>query len=208
MSGPQLVIMAKAPLIGRVKTRLARDIGGVEALRFFRNAAASLIRRVARDPRWCTLIALSPDRAVHEPGIWPEDILRIAQGEGDLGHRMGRLFRDLSPGPVVIIGADIPGISRHHVAQAFAALGNHDTVLGPAEDGGYWLIGMKRRPRVREIFENVRWSSEHTMADTLQNIRKRNMSVVMLDTLSDIDDGRDFAKWRKDAPKGTLGRRE
>jgi len=195
VSGPQLVIMAKTPLIGRVKTRLARDIGGVEALRFFRNAAASLIRRVARDPRWRTLIALSPDRAVHEPGIWPADILRIAQGEGDLGHRMGRLFRDLSPGPVVIIGADIPGIGRHHVARAFAALGRHDAVLGPADDGGYWLVGLKRRPRVPEIFGHVRWSSEHAMADTLKNIRERNMSVALLDTLSDIDTGADYAKW-------------
>ncbi|MCF8470586.1 MAG: TIGR04282 family arsenosugar biosynthesis glycosyltransferase [Parvibaculum sp.] len=187
--------MAKAPLIGRVKTRLARDIGGVEALRFFRNAAVSLIRRVARDPRWRTLIALSPDRAVHEPGIWPEEISRIGQGEGDLGQRMGRLFQDLPPGPVVIIGADIPGIGRHHVAQAFAALGNHDAVLGPADDGGYWLVGLKRRPRVRDIFGHVRWSSEHALADTLANIRKRNMSVALLDTLSDIDTGADHAKW-------------
>ncbi len=107
---PQLVIMAKAPLIGRVKTRLARDIGGVEALRFFREAAASLIRRVGRDPRWRTVIAVSPDRAVHEPGIWPADIPRIGQGGGDLGARMGSLFRDLPPGPAVIVGADIPGI--------------------------------------------------------------------------------------------------
>ena len=196
---PQLVIMAKTPLIGRVKTRLARDIGGVEALRFFRTAAASLIRRVGRDPRWQTVIAVAPDRAVHEPGIWPEDIPRIGQGEGDLGARMGSLFRDLPPGPVVIIGADIPGIGRRHVAQAFASLGRHDTVIGPAEDGGYWLVGMKRRPRVREIFEGVRWSSEDTMADTMKNIRRQNMSVAMLEPLADIDEGKDLAAWRKKA---------
>lgn len=193
---PQLVIMAKQPLIGRVKTRLARDIGHVEALRFYREAGGSLIRRVGRDPRWQTVIAVAPDRAVHERGIWPEDIPRVGQGEGDLGHRMGRLFRDLPPGPVVIIGADIPAIGKAQVATAFAALGTSDTVIGPAEDGGYWLIGMKRRPRVREIFEGVRWSSENAMEDTLKNILRRNMSVRVLERLSDIDTGADLARWR------------
>ncbi|WP_293205050.1 DUF2064 domain-containing protein, partial [Parvibaculum sp.] len=119
--------------------------------------------------------------------------------EGDLGHRMGRLFRDLPPGPVVIIGADIPGIERHHIAEAFAALGNHDAAIGPAEDGGYWLIGLKRRPRVAEIFHGVRWSSEHAMKDTLKNIRGQNMSVATLPRLPDIDTGADLAKWRRGA---------
>lgn len=193
---PQLVIMAKQPLIGRVKTRLARDIGHVEALRFYREAAAGLIRRVGADPRWQTVIAVAPDRAVHERGIWPEDIPRVGQGEGDLGHRMGRLFRDLPPGPVVIIGADIPAIGQAQVAAAFAGLGASDTVIGPAEDGGYWLIGMKRRPRVREIFEGVRWSSEHAMEDTLKSIRRQNMSVRVLERLCDVDTGADLARWR------------
>lgn len=193
---PQLVIMAKQPLIGRVKTRLARDIGHVEALRFYREAGGSLIRRVGRDPRWQTVIAVAPDRAVHERGIWPEDLPRVGQGEGDLGDRMGRLFRDLPPGPVVIVGADIPAIGKAQVAAAFDALGRSDMVIGPAEDGGYWLIGMKRRPRVREIFEGVRWSSEHAMEDTLKNIRRQNMSVRVLERLCDIDTGADLARWR------------
>ncbi|MBX3496155.1 MAG: TIGR04282 family arsenosugar biosynthesis glycosyltransferase [Parvibaculum sp.] len=194
---PRLVIMAKTPQIGRVKTRLARDIGAVAAVRFFRATAAALIGRVAPDPRWRTVLALSPDRAVHEPGIWPDGLPRIAQGPGDLGARMGRLFRDLPPGPVVIIGADIPGIERRHIAQAFAALGRHDAVLGPAEDGGYWLVGLKRRPRVPEIFEGVRWSSAQTLADTAKNIRERNMSLALLERLPDIDTGADYAHWKE-----------
>ena len=123
----------------------------------------------------------------------------MGQGEGDLGQRMGSLFRDLPPGPVVIIGADIPGIEKKHIADAFTALGESDTVIGPAEDGGYWLVGQKRRPRVKEIFAGVRWSSEETMADTLKNIREQNMSVALLDRLADIDEGADLARWRKKA---------
>lgn len=193
---PQLVIMAKAPLIGRVKTRLARDIGGVEALRFFRGTSAALIRRVGNDPRWRTVLALAPDRAVHQPGVWPEDIVRIGQGGGDLGHRMGRLFRDLPPGPVVIIGADIPGIRAGHVAAAFAALGRYDAVFGPADDGGYWLVGLRRRPRVPDIFEGVRWSSAWALEDTAENVRRRNMNMAMLERLPDIDTGADYLEWR------------
>ena len=110
---------------------------------------------------------------------------------------MGRLFRDLPPGPVVIIGADIPGIERHHIAAAFAALGRSDAVIGPADDGGYWLVGLRRRPRVREIFAGVRWSSAETLDDTLKNIRERNMSVATIATLADIDEGKDLVKWRR-----------
>lgn len=193
----QLVIMAKRPQTGRVKTRLARDIGKAEALRFFRGASASLIRRVTRDPRWQTVLAVSPDMAAHDRGIWPADIPRVPQGGGDLGARMGRLFRELPPGPVVIIGADIPGINSAHVASAFAALGNRDAVLGPADDGGYWLVGLRRRPRIVDIFADVRWSSEHTFADTANNIRGQGLSLAVIATLADIDTGDDFRKWRR-----------
>lgn len=193
---PQLVIMAKQPLIGRAKTRLARDIGAVEALRFVRVTGDTLLRRVARNPRWRTLVAVTPDSACAEKGFWPADIPRIAQGAGDLGARMGRLFRTLPQGPVLIIGSDIPDITRRHIAEGFTALRAHDTVLGPAEDGGYWLIGMKRRPRIVDIFEGVRWSSEHAMEDTMRNITARGMSCALLDTLADIDTGADLAAWR------------
>lgn len=193
----QLVVMAKAPRLGRVKTRLAREIGDVAALAFFRRTCGDLLRRVAPDPRWQTVLALTPDRAVHETGVWPQGVPRIAQGGGDLGDRMGRLFRDMPPGPVVIVGGDIPGITRDHIARAFAALGRADTVLGPAEDGGYWLVGMKRFPRVAEIFQSVRWSSEDTLADTRANIKRAGLTLALVDTLNDIDTGADYRRWKE-----------
>lgn len=195
MPTAQLVLMAKAPRLGRVKTRLARGIGAVAATRFFRRTSLDLLRRLD-DPRWQTVLALSPDISVHETGIWPEAVPRIAQGSGDLGARMGRLMRDLPPGPVVIVGCDIPDVTCGHVARAFAALGDADAVFGPAEDGGYWLVGLRRRPRVPEIFGGVRWSSEHALADTLANVSKAKLRVAMLESLSDIDTAEDFARWR------------
>jgi rSAM/selenodomain-associated transferase 1 len=193
----QLVVMAKAPRLGQVKTRLAREIGDVAALAFFRRTCLDLLRRVSPDPRWQTVLALTPDIAVHEEGIWPEGIPRIAQGQGDLGARMGRLFHDMPPGPVVIIGGDIPGIANEHIARAFDALGKTDTVLGPADDGGYWLVGMKRFPRVAEIFDGVRWSSEYALADTKANIERAGLTLALTDMMNDIDTGADYRRWKE-----------
>lgn len=193
---PQLVVMAKRPGLGLVKTRLAKGIGPVEAARFYRCASLDLLRRVGRDPRWQTVLALAPDRAVHDEGVWPEGLPRVAQGPGDLGDRMGRLMRDLPPGPVVIIGSDIPGVRALHIAEAFEKLGRADAVFGPAEDGGYWLVGLCRRPRIPEIFGDVRWSCPETLADTAANARRAGLAVANVATLADVDTAEDFRRWR------------
>ena len=83
---------------------------------------------------------------------------------------MDRVMKTMPPGPVVLIGADIPDIRPCHIKNAFKILGAHDTVFGPAEDGGYWLVGQRRRPRILSLFADVRWSSPHALADTLKNI--------------------------------------
>jgi rSAM/selenodomain-associated transferase 1 len=188
-----LVVMAKAPVAGLVKTRLARRIGAAEALRFYRATTAALLRRVGRDPRWRTVLAVAPDRLV-EARFWPADISRVRQGGGDLGARMQRLFDDLPGGPVVVIGSDIPGVRRSHVADAFRALGRHEAAFGPAEDGGYWLVGLRRRPRTPRIFSGVRWSSEHALADTTANLRT---PPPLLPTLFDVDAEEDWRRWRR-----------
>jgi rSAM/selenodomain-associated transferase 1 len=176
----RLVLMAKAPMLGRVKTRLAREVGAVAALRFHRLMAERLIRSLGRDPRWELIVATTPG---------PRFRARLLpQGSGDLGVRMRRLFERFPPGPVVIIGADIPGVRRAHVAAGFRALGAHDLVFGPATDGGYWLVGAKRRPLPARLFERVRWSTEHALADTLAGLPAR-CSVALVDTLDDVDDG-------------------
>ena len=94
----------------------------------------------------------------------------------------------MPPGPVVIIGTDIPDIRTRHIDQAFRALGTHDAVFGPANDGGYWLVGLKRRPALKNIFACVRWSSEHTLADTRANL-PAHWRVAELEVLTDVDDG-------------------
>jgi len=188
----RLVIFAKEPRLGRVKTRLGRDIGHVAAWRFYRHMLFALARRLGRDPRFETWIACAPDSALSHGGAWPKGIERIAQGRGNLGRRMQRTFDTLPAGPVVIVGADIPGIAADDIADAFRALGDKGAVFGPAGDGGFWLVGLKRRPRIAKIFDAVRWSGPHALADTLGNLG--NVSFSTLKTLNDVDNGKDFAR--------------
>ena len=190
-----LVIMVKEPRPGRVKTRLGRDIGMVGAAWWFRHQTRSLIRRL-RDPRWQIVLAVSPDREGLNSRVWPADLTRAAQGRGDLGHRMERMLRSVPKGPVCLIGADIPGITRRHIARAFDELGKAQMVFGPAPDGGYWLVGLRRRPRLTDPFMGVRWSSEHALADTLANL-PADMRIGNLIELSDVDDGPSYEAWRR-----------
>src|SRR6185436_16119941 len=161
----RLVVMAKLPVAGSVKTRLACEVGVAGATRFARHAAATLLQRVRYDRRWQTTLAIAPDQGLGSR-VWPRAMTRRPQGGGDLGTRVQRIFACKHAGPMLIIGTDVPGIMPAHIAEAFRRLGRHDAVLGPATDGGYWLVGLKRRPRVLRPFAKVRWSSPHALADT------------------------------------------
>jgi rSAM/selenodomain-associated transferase 1 len=187
----RLVVMAKAPVAGRVKTRIAGQAGVAAAARFARLGAAALLRRVAADPRWSTTVAVTPDAAALRR-LWPGGAALAPQGDGDLGRRMQRIFERAPHGPVVIVGTDVPGITPGLIAAAFRLLGRHDAVFGPAADGGYWLVGMRRRPRVLQPFHGVRWSTAHALDDTLANLSGR--SVARVATLSDVDTAADLAR--------------
>ncbi|MFT4960693.1 MAG: rSAM/selenodomain-associated transferase 1 [Paracoccaceae bacterium] len=182
---PTLIIMVKAPRPGRVKTRLGRGIGMGAAAWWYRHQTRTLIRRL-RDPRWQIVLAVSPDREGLASRVWPSDLARIPQGPGDLGDRMLRLISAAQKGPVCLIGSDIPEIRRTHIARAFAALGQHDAVFGPAPDGGFWLTGLKHSNQVpRRLFKDVRWSTEHALADSIATIS--DLRVALVDVLNDVD---------------------
>jgi len=189
-----LVLFLRVPRIGWVKTRLAHDIGAVAAWSFYRNQLARTIRALAGDARWRLALAATPESAVADCRLL-EGRAVVGQGGGDLGARMARVMDALPPGPAVIVGADVPGLRASHAAAAFKALGSAHAVFGPATDGGYWLVGLRRRPRLLRIFANVRWSSEHALADTLKNLD--GAAYALLETLDDIDDGAAYRRWWK-----------
>ena len=188
---PRLVIMLKEPKAGRVKSRLARDVGAVLATRFYRDAMTSAVRRLGNDPRWQTLLAVSPDAAIASRML-PAGILRIRQRSGDLGRRLQHVAESVPPGPVVIIGTDIPGITPTDIWAAFRLLGSHEAVFGPASDGGYWLVGLNRRPNCPCIFDGVRWSTAFALADTKANLKGLRIAETVIK--DDVDDGRDLAR--------------
>ena len=190
MTRPTLIIMLKEPRAGRVKTRLGKDIGLTAAAWWFRQQVKRLLRRID-DPRWKVVLAVAPDRAGMLSRVWPAHFERIAQGQGDLGDRMARVMQVIPVGPVCVIGADIPDIGPIQIARAFAALGTSDAVFGPAPDGGFWLVGLKRtNPMPSKLFQDVRWSTKHALGDTLTNLG--GLRVALIDELQDVDTADDL----------------
>ncbi len=182
---PTLVVMVKEPRPGRVKTRLGKDLGMTVSAWWFRHQVARLLRSI-QSPKWNTVLAVAPDQEGLQSRVWPRDLPRIPQGRGNLGDRMSRIFYTLPDGPVCIVGADIPGITKPRISEAFEALGDHEAVYGPAPDGGYWLVGMKRTGRIPSgLFDGVRWSSQHTLADSLKTMR--GLRIAQIATLQDVD---------------------
>src|SRR5262245_41938938 len=113
----RLVVMAKAPVAGHVKTRLAEELGVATAVRFARHSLASLLQRVANTAPWSTTLAITPDIAAASR-LWPPGVPVMSQGSGHLGTRMQQLFDHVPLGPVVIVGTDIPDLGADHIAAA------------------------------------------------------------------------------------------
>ncbi|MEM8937174.1 MAG: TIGR04282 family arsenosugar biosynthesis glycosyltransferase [Pseudomonadota bacterium] len=190
-----VIVFSKAPRAGAVKTRLAAEIGAGRATALFRVMLDRTITEAQKGP-WRLQLAVDPFGGFER--VWPTGVKRIAQGPGDLGARMARVFKDAPAGPVLIIGADAPGLRAHHLRAAFNHLRGADAVFGPAQDGGYWLVGLARRPAALDLFypdlfRNVRWSSEHALSDTLRSLPATFDVQILSDTLADIDEAKDLS---------------
>lgn len=201
----RLIVMAKEPRAGAVKRRLANGIGAAAAARFYRTTLRHTLMRLGADLRWQTYLAVAPDASV-TAACWPSwpRIPCLPQGEGDLGQRMQRLFDLVPPGPSIIVGSDIPAITAGHIAEAFKCLGQADAVFGPAEDGGYWLVGLRSCPRRLAPFNGVPWSSDRALAVTRQNLSGRKTRLAT--RLRDVDTAEDFKTQRRFAERLVLPR--
>lgn len=190
---PRLYIFAKAPAMGKAKTRLAADIGKVHAHRLYRTMLAKVIRQV-QDPRWETVIMATPVRAIGTVPEWSE-LPQNPQAQGSLSPRLAAVFT--GRGPVIVIGTDCPQVTRNDIAAGFKALKKHAAVFGPADDGGFWLMGMNA-PVKPHVFDNVRWSHEDTLSDVEANIKG---SVHHLRALIDVDDLKALQALRSRSPR-------
>lgn len=191
-----LVIMAKRPTMGRVKTRLAKDIGNVEAYKFFNNNLKQLMRKLGQTGKFKLHVATTP-KAFISDRFWPNYVNVIDQGGGDLGVRMNHVYKQISKQHdarrVIIIGSDIPDIQPKHIGAAFETLGNKKACFGPSGDGGYWLVGQSVTPKIDDLFCNVRWSCEHTLSDSVANVNADDVGYVT--QLNDVDDVNDYNEY-------------
>lgn len=184
-----LIVMARAPAYGVGKTRLARGVGKLEALRINRRLQAQTLR-VAVDPRWRTLLAVTPEGALNTyVSAWPHEVTRISQGRSDLGARLARVMRSVR-GPVAVIGTDSPGVRARDIAAAFKALGCAPVAIGPSGDGGFWILAARNGAKVARAFAGVRWSSAHTLGDLVERLRTPHARVRVIDDVDDADDWR------------------
>lgn len=190
---PVLLIMAKAPRIGVGKSRLARGIGAVGAWRINRAMQAATVRTALRANAIALLAAPSPDLRVDLPGVWPAQMPRVAQGGGDLGARLTRLFDAIGDRPCAVIGADCPEADDRALARALKALRRAPAVIGPTQDGGFWFFAAQRARRVAPAFAQVAWSTATACMD-LQRAVKGCLELPF--TLRDIDAIEDWRAYR------------
>lgn len=177
---PVLYVVAKAPIMGRAKTRLAADVGPVHAKRIYRALMGQVLRQI-RDPRWDTVLAVTPPHLLGKVPDW-DGVAQIPQVSGSLTPRLEALFS--RKGPTLTIGTDCPQVGTRDIAAAFRALRSHKYVFGPASDGGFWLMGTNG-PLRRGFFDGVRWSHAQTLADVKS---RTEGEYAELRTLTDVDD--------------------
>ncbi len=197
----RLVVLAKAPIYGLVKTRIAATLGPDVALAVYRRLAARTFIEVAAaaDHGVEAEARVTPDASALDARTWVPPRIRVrAQGTGDLGNRMRRAFDDaFAEGAerVAVVGTDCPGFTRRHAEAAFAALSHSDLVIGPATDGGYWLLGA--RGTTPDVFAGVPWSTNGVLAATRDRAQAVGLRVFELETLADLDTAEDLERLRK-----------
>jgi uncharacterized protein len=190
-SSRSLVIFATAPEKGRVKSRIAADLGPDVALTAYKTLAEHTVA-AASHVDWCRkTIAYAPNGTGDTMRSWFGDLFDYrAQGDGDLGRRMlSALERAFSDGAdrVVLIGVDCPGVTDAVITEAFARLDQADAVVGPSFDGGYYLIGMKKP--IKELFTDIPFGTGDTLQKTLLAGRRAGIRVSLLEWKRDVNTG-------------------
>jgi len=190
-----LMIFIRNPELGKVKTRLAKTLGDEKALHVY-NLLLDHTYKVSK--------RLRADKAVFYTDFidsndkWKTDgFLQFIQNGNDLGEKMNNAFlKAFSMGykKVIIIGSDCLDLDEYLLAESFIILDENDTVIGPAKDGGYYLLGMKTLHT--ELFQNKTWSTENILPDTILDLRNLNISYKLLPTLSDIDEEKDLVNYK------------
>lgn len=196
MNRPRLVLFAKAPHAGTVKTRLIPALGAQGAAELARHMLSHTLQQALAARIGPVELCMSPapqDPAWHGIAV-PDAVLRSAQGEGDLGQRMARAVQRVTTQhrqPVLLLGTDCPALTAARLTEAAGQLQTHDAVLVPAADGGYVLIGLKAP--CPDVFTQMRWSTSGVAAETWHRMATLNLRAWRGLPLHDIDEPADLA---------------
>ncbi len=186
-----LLIFIKNPRLGHVKTRLARTMGDEAALKTYQ-ILLEKTRLAALSAPLRRLLFYSEQ--IEPSDAWDASVFeKRVQTEGDLGARMQHAFEqafELGAEKVAIIGSDCPELTPAILQSAFDLLDQHDFVLGPTPDGGYYLLGMKQMESA--VFQDIAWSTEHVLSQTVAVITAHQKTHVLLPVLSDVDTEADW----------------
>ena len=186
--GQRLIVFLKSPRVGFVKTRLGKSLGNEAALKIYCQLVEQLLERLSELES--VELRVAPDDALEECRQWFRPGWDLTpQGEGGLGERLSRAVKnafDAGFRRVMVIGGDCPDVGLSQIDAALAALDHNSVVLGPARDGGYWLLGSSQYWPC--LFEGIDWSTEQVLAQTLERVNQLNLSVSLLEELEDIDD--------------------
>jgi rSAM/selenodomain-associated transferase 1 len=198
-----VILFVRAPDRGFVKTRLAADLGPDEALAIYRRLTEHTLAQLRAVRRCRVVLYVTPPGRAGAVSDWLGNDLEIRlQDDGDLGERLASaLDRTLTEGAssVLAVGADCPGMESGTIESAFRELVRCDVVLGPALDGGYYLIGVKRRHPA--LFGGIPWSTPGTLSATLSAAASAGLSVALLEARRDIDTIDDWRAWCAEAPE-------
>jgi rSAM/selenodomain-associated transferase 1 len=191
-----IIVFARAPRAGEVKTRLAAGVGEPAALAIYRWLGARTLSaaRALRNVR--VVVHFTPSDGAADLRAWLGDTTLHPQCTGDLGARMHHAVADAlagGAGEVLVVGTDCPGLDARLLDRAFGALRDADVVIGPATDGGYYLIGL--RALAPALFAAIPWSSADTLAHTLRAAQSAGMSVALMEEHDDIDTASDWFRW-------------
>ena len=203
---PVIALLLKAPIVGAVKTRLAAAVGPVAATRVYTQLAEKQVR--ALPAAWPATVHYDPSGSGAAMLRWlgplRTELGFIPQCAGDLGQRLAAAFAaEFARGAAAVIaaGGDCPGLDEAVLLAARQALAQSDVVLGPATDGGYYLIGLKRP--CPGLFRNIAWSTPAVLAQTREKIRVAALTSSELPPLDDVDDE---AGWQRAVAAGLLRR--
>jgi len=180
-----IIVFLRVPEIGKVKTRLAATVGDVEGLKIYRHLLKITLDNTLKTglPNYLYFYPYIDQHLSHS-----HPLIRARTQEGDdLGEKMFNAFNEVlgTYDRVIIVGTDCPYLSIEVIQDAMAALEEHDIVLGPATDGGYYLIGLKRNEK--QLFENIVWSTDQVLKDTIAVIDRLDKTYYLLPELGDID---------------------